>query len=491
MRGQDEGADTTGTRKESVTPSPFSPTESQSALPNVYLPLTLRDSIEAALADSSVVRVLDGRVNVAAIMPTDVLIAEQRIEVERGQFQPRLAASFDGTQTDQPPNAFYGPGIPLTSNRHMANALARITQPLTTGGTLSLGLEPPLAYLYLPNGVRPGKLNPAYEIDYVLKVTQSVLKGAGQGVKLAPIQIAQLQASQSRWQLEDVLNSQIRSVTEGYWRLYSAHVELEAVNAILPLAEESVRIEELRRQADRSILADVARARFQLDGFRKTRCVLQGNVRKSVLQLRQLIGGEPNVQPLLLPSERPSENPPPDDLPSLIHVAIENRPTLNRLRDQLSEKRIALRVADNQVLPSLDLRGEYRMNGLSQRLDTSIRQANTSDYTNWTLGLIMDIPIGNKTALSERQIAELDMARVHIRLIKRRSRQSPLRSHNSFPICRYNGNNLRLQNNKPRQLRNGSEFQSFDTQIQKDQTSNRTGSCSRRSGPAVCHAGLG
>lgn len=56
------------------------------------------------------------------------------------------------------------------------------------------------------------------------------------------------------------------------------------------------------------------------------------------------------------------------------------------------------------------------MNGLAQRLDTSFRQAASSDYTDWTLGLVMDVPIGNKTALSQRQIAELDMARVHIRL---------------------------------------------------------------------------
>lgn len=416
IRGQNEDSDSPETRQKNVPPLPFNPTASPSEEQNIYLPLTLRDSIEAALADSSVVRVLDGRVNVAAIMPTDVLIAEQRISVEQGRFQPRLAASFDGSRIDQPQNAFFGPGIPANTSRHTASAMARVTQPLTTGGTISVGLEPPLAYLYLPDGVRSGKLNPVYTMNYVINVTQPVLKGAGQGVKLAPIQIAQTQANQTRWQLEEILNSQIRSVTEGYWRLYAAHVELEAVKAILPLAEESVRIEELRRQADRSILADVARAKFQFDGFRRTESVLQGNLRKSVLQLRQLIGGEPNVQPLFLPSEKPSEDPPPEDLPLLVQVAMDNNPNLNELRERLKEKRIALRVADNQVLPALDLRSEYRMNGLAQRLDTSFRQAASSDYTDWTLGLVMDVPIGNKTALSQRQIAELDMARVHIRL---------------------------------------------------------------------------
>jgi len=390
--------------------------ESLTPEPAVYLPLTLRDALEAALADSSVVRVLEGRVNVASITPMDVLMAEQRIETERGRFQPRLSGTLDGSRVDQPPNSFFGPGIAENVRRDETGVFARVTQPLTTGGSLSLGLEPPLAYLFIPTGVSAGQYNPIYSVDYVLKVNQPVLRGAGQGVALAPIQIAQRQANQSRWELEEVLNSQIRSVTEGYWRLYAAHLELEAVKSILPLAEESVRIEQLRLQADRSILADVARARFQLDGFQRTQSVMQGNLRKRVLQLRQLVGGQPSVQPLFLPSERPIESPPPENLPALVQVALTSRPALNELRERLSEKRIALRVAENQVLPSLDFKGEYRISGLGERLDTGLRQAATSDYTDWTLGMVMEVPIGNKVALSRRQIAELDMARIHIRL---------------------------------------------------------------------------
>lgn len=414
IRGQDGIPDNSGTAESWAIAPDVAGT--QSPEPVIYLPLTLRDAIEAALMDSSVVRVLDGRVNVAAILPTDVLIAEQRIAAEQGRFQPRLTANLDRSIIDQPPNAFFGPGIAADTSREMSSVFARVTQPLTTGGSLSVGFEPPLAYLYLPKGVDPGQFNPIYSTTYVARVIQPVLRGAGPGVALAPIQIAQTQANQSRWALEDVLNSQIRSITEGYWRLYAAQLELEAVKTILPLAEESVRVEELRWKADRSILADVARARFQRDGFRRSQSVMQGNLRKRVLQLRQLLGGQPDVLPLFLPSERPSENPPPEDVPTLVQVAISNRPSLNLIREQLSEKNIVLRVAENQVLPSLDLHGEYYMNGLADRLGDSFRQAGSSNYTDWTLGLGMDVPIGNKTARSRRQIAELDVARVHIRL---------------------------------------------------------------------------
>jgi hypothetical protein len=74
-------------------------------------------------------------------------------------------------------------------------------------------------------------------------------------------------------------------------------------------------------------------------------------------------------------------------------------------------------VAQNAVLPSLDLRGDYWINGLSERLDDSFRQAASSDYTDWTLGLGVDVPLGNKTALSQRKMAELALAREQMRLV--------------------------------------------------------------------------
>lgn len=416
IRGQDPRASYDESLKIPQMQTPANNAGSPQLPPNVYLPLTLREAIESALVDSSVVRVLEGGVNVASITPNDVVIAATQIEVERGRFQPTLSAYFDGSNTDKPPNAFFGPGIALNTSRDTVDAYARISKPLSSGGTLSVGYEPSTAYLYFPNGVDPDEFNPIYSTDYVVRVKQPLLRNRGSEVTLAPIRIAQLRTNQSRWELEEVLNSQIRSLTEGYWNLYAAHLQLHAVQSILPIAEESVRIEDLRRQADRSILADVARARFQLDGFRRTQATMKGNVRTRVLQMRQLMNGQPDVEPLFLPSEKPNETPPPEDVPALVQVALENSPRLNRLREQLSQRNIELAVAQNQVLPALDFRGEYHLNGLESRLDSSMRQALTSDYTDWTLGVVMDVPIGNKTNRSRREIAELALARDRIRL---------------------------------------------------------------------------
>lgn len=407
-----------GSMPQSSLASPLTPAPAPANAPpqQVFLPLTLREALEAALMDSSVIRTLEGRVNVAMITPADVEIADWNVLAEQGQFQPRLSGNYDATRVDQPPNAFFGPGISANTRRDVVDAGVSLNQPLKTGGLVSVGIEPATAYLYFPDGVGPGQFNPLYSTDYVLRVNQPVLRGAGSNVSLAPIRIAQTQANASRHDLEEVLNSQIRSVTEGYWRLYAAHLQVQAVRSVLPLAEESVRIETLRMKADRSILADVARARFQLDGFRRTETTMQATVRKRVLQLRQLMGGQPMVDPLLLPSEPPQEISPPGDTASLIQTAMQTRPALNALRERISEKQQILLVARNNVFPNVDVRGEYRMNGLAERLDDSFNQAASSDYTDFTLGFGVDVPIGNKTARSRRRMAELNVARDQMRL---------------------------------------------------------------------------
>ena len=51
------------------------------------------------------------------------------------------------------------------------------------------------------------------------------------------------------------------------------------------------------------------------------------------------------------------------------------------------------------------------MNGLDSSLDSSFQQAASAKFTDWTLGFAVDVPIGNKTARSQRHIAELAIAR--------------------------------------------------------------------------------
>jgi outer membrane protein TolC len=56
------------------------------------------------------------------------------------------------------------------------------------------------------------------------------------------------------------------------------------------------------------------------------------------------------------------------------------------------------------------------MNGLDERLDDAFSQASSRQYTDTTVGVGVNVPIGNKTARSRRRMAELEIARDRMRL---------------------------------------------------------------------------
>ena len=381
-----------------------------------YVALTLRDTIEAALDHSEIFRVLDGQVDLTSSSVFDEMIARYEVGAEAGAFYPSLDVSFDGREIKEPPNAFFGPGIAARTQRDEIDFRARLTQPLQTGGEVSMGIDPPSAYLYFPDGVDPGEFNPSWSAEYVFQFRQPLLRGAGTQIATAPIQIADLQADQSSWQIQTALNSLIRSVSEAYWNLYATNIELQAIRGVIPLAEESVRIEQLRFDAEQIIYADLARAQFQLEGFRRDEALTLAEVRRRVLQLRQLIGGPATVEPILLAADIPDQVPPEDDGFDLAETAVQQRPSLNALRDLVQQRMVELNVSDNATRPQLDLRTEYRQSGLNERLDSAFRQAAGGHFSDWTVGFGLEVPIGNKTARSRQQIAELQLSRERIRL---------------------------------------------------------------------------
>ena len=381
----------------------------------VYYPLTLREAVEQSMADSAQVRILSGRVSLDASAIYDSLIAEQSVASAEGKFQPTLSGKLEGTRVNQPPSAFFGPGIAANNRRDVADANLRLQKPLTTGGTVTVGVEPPTAYLYFPEGVNPGVFNPIYSNDLVMRITQPLWRGGGHDIATAPVRIAQTQLNQSRWDVQQQLNSQIRSVTQAYWQLYASYMELQAVRAVIPLAEESVRIEKLRFEAERTIYSDLARANVQLNRFRNTESTVSVQVRQRVLQLRQLMGKEPELEPMFLPADVPARQPPPSDVVQLIETASLENPKINQQRERIQERLTDLQVASNRVYPAINMNGEYRSSGITDRLDSSFRQALSRDYETWTVGVGLDVAIGNQTARSQKRTAELEVAREQIR----------------------------------------------------------------------------
>jgi outer membrane protein TolC len=374
-------------------------------------PLSLRDAIQISLAKSDVVRTLgSGGVQIESVTGYDPEIMRMRSNVAATVFDPKLTTGYVGSRIDEPSGTFFGPGIPQNVRRDEGDFIASISKSWSTGATASVGYLPPLGYLFYPNGTA-GQFNPAYTSDLVFQATQPLLRGAGWTVNLAPIRIAQLKAEQSAWDCKQATMAQVRSVETAYWDLQSALLTLDAVENVLPLMNEIVRIETLRMESELSTRADVARASMQFDNLQQQRFQSRNDAVAKELRLRNLLAMDLSDQNRLVPSDFPRRAPVALDHAAAMANALESRPDLVRQRLGLRIRELEYAVARNGVKPQLDLQALYRSNGIGQNLNTSLQQMIGFGYTDWTLGATFSIPLGNRAARGNLEVAEMQLTR--------------------------------------------------------------------------------
>ena len=373
-------------------------------------PLPLQQAVLMGLHKSEIVRTLSGSVRIEPITTLDPAIADAELRKESARFDPRASAAYFGSQINQPPNSFFGPGLAENTRRDEANFAAGLEKLWPWGTTTRVTYDPSLGYLFFPQGSSSG-FNPAYTTATIFELRQPLLRAGGWKVNTAPIQIAAARADQSQWEVTQVTLAQLRSITDAYWKLHAAMIALQAVESVLPLADEVVRIEQLRLESQRSIYMDVARASVNLENLKRQRSQAQLNVVQREYDLRQLLGLPSNDGTLLTPIDTPSQIKTNFDVATLVQTAYSRRPDLNRRRARREEQEWRLVVARNGKLPQLDLRALTRTSGLNSRLDDSLNQLATFNYTDWTVGMEFSVPLGNRRAKADVESAELQLMR--------------------------------------------------------------------------------
>ncbi len=357
-------------------------------------PLALQQAVLMSLQRSEIVRTLSGSVRIEPVTTLDPSIANAELGKESARFDPRASAAYLGGQINQPPNSFFGPGLTENTRRDEANFAAALEKLWPWGTTTRLAYDPSLGYLFFPNGSTSG-FNPAYTTATVFELRQPLLRAGGWKVNTAPIQIAAARADQTQWEVTQATLAQLRSITDAYWKLHAAMIALQSVESVMPLADEVVRIEQLRMEAQRSIYMDVARANVNLENLKRQRSQAQLSVVQREYDLRQLLGLPASDGTLLTPIDTPSQIKASFDVGTLVQTAYARRPDLNRRRARREEQEWRLVAARNGKLPQLDLRALTRTSGLSSQLNDSLNQLSTFAYTDWTLGLEFSVPLGN------------------------------------------------------------------------------------------------
>lgn len=363
--------------------------------------LNLRDAVSTAVEHNL-------EAQIARLQPA---INEADLVAAEAAFDAVFYAETDFARTDEPQTVPVIGGQPLGSNVQEGRRYrfeTGVRRPLTTGGEIEFRTELTRSRNLAESiDLLP---DPAYASQAGLSVNQPLLRGFGTAVNTASIRLSRNMHRRSVQELRSELLTLVADTEQAYWDLIVAWRNLVIREWLVEVGAEVRDVLEQRLEFDvrqaqyadavatvEQRKANVLRARFQ--------------VRATSDRLKALMN-DPDLpvgsEVVLRPIDEAIETPVSYDAAESIRTAVTHRPELQQAILEIDDAAIRQRVADNARLPLLDVRGEVLYFGLDQSADASYRELATGRYINYLVGLVFEVPIGNRASEADYRRARLE-----------------------------------------------------------------------------------
>src|SRR5437867_7755020 len=287
-------------------------------------------------------------------------------------FDPFFNSGFNATRSTLPTFTQLA-GAPTLSS---LNQQARIgyTQTLQTGTQYNLSFDASKA----SNNSIFLTFNPSFFTDLNFSFTQPLLRNRGFFPNRAPIIIARRNLNQSRADFEAQVNTSIARAVDQYWNTVQARENLNVFRKSLELAEATYRQNKRALELGALPPLDIYRSESQVATRRVSVIQAEYLLKQMEDELRRIIGADldPYVQALdleLVESSKPSGELFSIDAQEALQRALEHRPELEGLRQQLGNDDTSIRLAHHRLQPDLNLNGFYTTSGLGgNQIDTAM-----------------------------------------------------------------------------------------------------------------------
>jgi outer membrane protein TolC len=283
---------------------------------------------------------------------------------------------------------------------------------LTTGGTAELSTR----YSYIDDNSRGVDIepNPAHAADITASLRQPLLRGFGRSVTLAEVRLAANARIDSVEILRGELFQTILDTERAYWNLFAARERLTIQKRLL---ERGIGVRNtLKSRLDAQF--DVRPAEYS-DAVARVE-QRRGDIISAENQLRRasdtlkLILNDPSLpiagETLILPADRVTNTPITYSLLDAIDAAVANRPTVRRAALAVDARRIDRDVAENGLLPDLDLTLEAEFAGLDSDADDAYGEVFDSQFVSTLIGLAFERALGNNAEEARFTAARLRIA---------------------------------------------------------------------------------
>jgi len=348
--------------------------------------------------ETAVLRAVTSNLGVQRARLQPAIDAESVIDAE-AVFDWLLFGEASVAETDRPAVVRTIAGTPITPAVNASRAYRFATgldRRFDFGGALRLELG-----LDVNDNRTPGvetSPDPAYESRALLGFEQPLLRGFGRDVNRAEIRLARNQRIRSVSELEQSMLDVARQVEEAYYDLVLAWRRLEVSQWLVGVGVEVRDVLDQRRAFDArdAQFADaVARVeQRQADVLRARRAVQAASDRLKLLlnDAELTVGSTVLIQPTIELDASPFTFSYRD----LVVEAVDRRPELRQALLLVDDAAINRQVADNGVLPRLDLSAQVSWRSLGDSWDESAESVLDDQFVEYLLGLRFEMPVGNR-----------------------------------------------------------------------------------------------
>ena len=366
--------------------------------------LSLPQAVQHALKNATAVREAEAV----------YLAAGGSVRKEEGQFDPSLFFNLNYLDQKTPTATFFAGAPTLATQQTTSSTGLRLSLP--TGTQLELGFNT----VKLTTNSTFAFLNPEYDAFGSLSLRQPLLGGfIVSARKELTKSERELDAAKARYD-QEVLAIET-SVELSYWDLYAAERDYAVQKLTLDRAQAFLNETELRAKAGLVGPNQVANARTFL--AEQTLQLLESDEQLDAHsdQLASLIGVRPEGgMTRFIPTDEPPKDFPLDAVDVLAEQAVKSNLNLQAAQQDVEAQRALANAASWEALPSVDLVGSLGGSGLagtaqdvifngdtlripaSGTFGDALSQVSKRQFPNWSIGVEVNIPIGLRSGLGEK-----------------------------------------------------------------------------------------
>ena len=356
------------------------------------------------------------------------------------QFDPALVGLASWSHQSVPQASFSSYSVyNLTTNGFTGNV--GLQQGFATGATINVGYD----NLYSNSNALRNDYNPFTTASLGITFTQPLLQGFGIATNRRFIRIGRNDERISDYVFRQQVIDTVAAVIRLYWDyetlVEDVHVKEQALAASQKLYEDNksqVEIGTLAPLELKRAQAEVARSRQDLTNSQSL--VLQQElVLKTVLT--RTGNGDPHLESAHIVPLDKIEIPAQEKVQpvqDLLQEAISNRPDIAQAKIQIDNSNVSLKGAKNALLPTLDLIGSLQNNALTGQLNdgsipgaaftrapdsiyvggygNALSQLFQHNFPNYSVGVLLTIPLKNRTAQADVVRDELQVRQSEVRL---------------------------------------------------------------------------